>query len=144
MGKQSRTSGYYLINTIAHPDVTKYYDNYYRNGKKRVCKDVIHELDLLGLSIWLADDGSFSLHGKNKTCLRGSIATCSFNKDEIYILMETFGRFFDGSIAFDSYNNTIRLGKTIPINNLINKITNILPKNIHYKFVPQRLHAKPL
>ena len=144
MGKQSRTSGYYLMNTIAHPDVTKYYDDYYRNGKKRVRKDVIHELDLLGLSIWLADDGSFSLHGKNKTCLRGSIATCSFNKDEIYILMETLGRFFDGSMAFDSYNNTIRLGKTIPINNLINKITNILPKNIHYKFVPQRLHAKPL
>lgn len=141
-GKESWSSGYYLINTIAHPDITKYYNKYYYKGKKGVIEEVIHELDLLSLAIWLSDDGSFSFHGKNKTALRGSIATCSFNKEELEILISALGRFFTGSMAIDSYNNTIRLGKTSHINDLLNEITNILPKSIHYKFVPQRLTRK--
>lgn len=141
-GVQSWSSGYYFINTIAHPNITDYYNKYYHKGKKRVIDDVIPELNWLSLAIWLADDGSFSLHGKNKTALRGSIATCSFFKEELEILMEALSRFFTGSMSIDSYNNTIRLGKTSDINDLLDKITNILPENIHYKFVPQRLMRK--
>ena len=142
--KESWSSGYYFINTIAHPDITSYYDTYYYRGRKRVVEEVVHELDLLSLAIWLADDGSFSLHGKNKTALRGSIATCSFFKEELEILIEALRRFFTGSMSVDSYNNTIRLGKTSSINDLLNKIENILPRSIHYKLVPQRLRAKLL
>ena len=93
--------------------------------------------------MWLADDGSFSFHG-SKTALRGSIATCSFTIEEIEILIEALKKFFDGSIRIDASNNTIRLGITKHIEDLLNMVTTVLPECIHYKFVPQRLHAKPL
>lgn len=142
-GKDSRTTGYYFINTIAHPDITEYYKNYYYKGKKRVIEDVIDELDLLGLSVWLADDGSFSFHG-SKTALKGSIAICSFETVELEILIEALKKFFRGTISIDKTNNTLRLGLTKYINELLDMIEYVLPKDIHYKLVPQRLRVKPL
>jgi len=141
--KESYSSGYYFINTIAHPDITEYFNKYYVKGKKRVIIDVIEDLDLLALCIWLADDGSFSFHG-SKTALRGSIATCSFTLEEIEILIVALRKFFKGTIGIDTYNNTIRLGKTKHLHDLLDMVTYILPKCIHYKFVPQRLRVKPL
>lgn len=140
-GKESWSTGYYLINTISHPDVTVYFNKYYKKGNKRVIPEVIDELDLLGLSVWLADDGSFSHSGRN--ALRGSIATCSFSIEEIEILIEALKKFFRGSINIDTTNNTIRLGITKYIHELLDMIEVILPKNIHYKLVPQRLRVKP-
>jgi len=140
-GTQSYSTGYYLINTIAHPDITSYFNKYYYKGKKRVIEEVVDELDLLGLSIWLADDGSFSFHG-SKTALRGSIATCSFNTKELEILIEALKKFFRGSIRIDTYNNTIVLGQTKYLHELLDMITTILPECIHYKLVPQRLRVK--
>ena len=140
MGISSWSSGYYFINTIAHPDVTEYYNKYYVGGRKRVIEEVISQLDLLGLAIWLSDDGSFSTHGKY--ALRGSIATCSFYTDELELLVEALRRFFDGSINIDHQRNIIALGKTKPLNDLLDMITHILPECIHYKFVPQRLTRK--
>lgn len=141
-GKESYSTGYYFINTIAHPDITEYFNKYYVKGHKRINEDIIKELDLLGLCIWLADDGSFSFHG-SKTALRGSIATCSFYVEEIEILIETLKKFFRGSINIDTTNNTIRLGITKYIHELLDMIETILPKSIHYKLVPQRLRVKP-
>jgi len=138
VGKESYSSGYYFINTIAHPDITEYFNKYYVKGKKRVIEEVIENLDLLSLCIWLADDGSFSFHG-SKTALRGSIATCSFTESEISILMIALKKFFKGSMNIDTYNNTIRLGRTKYIHELLDMVTYILPECIHYKFVPQRL-----
>jgi len=143
-GKQSYSSGYFLCNTIAHPDITKYYYEWYVDGKKSVNTKIIEELDLLALAIWLSDDGSFSLRSECKTALRGSIATCSFTKKENTILIEALKKFFLGHIAIDSYNNTLALSGTKAINKLLDMVTYVLPECIHYKFVPQRLSAKPL
>lgn len=140
-GKECYSTGYYLMNTIAHPEITTYFNKYYKKGKKRVIEEVIDELDLLGLCIWLADDGSFSFHG-SRTALRGSIATCSFNLTEIEILIETVRKFFTGSIGIDRSNNSITLGKTKYLHELLDMITTILPECIHYKLVPQRLRVK--
>lgn len=140
VGKNSWSSGYYFINTIAHPDITEYHNKYYIKGKKRVIEEVISELDLLSLAIWLGDDGSFSDHGKY--ALRGSIATCSFYENEIWTLIESLGKFFKGSMNIDKSQNTIILGQTKPLNDLLDMVTNILPKCIHYKFAPQRLTRK--
>lgn len=140
-GRECYSTGYYLMNTISHPDITTYFNKYYKNGRKRVIEEVIEELDLLGLCVWLADDGSFSLHGSS-TALRGSIATCSFTTTELEILIETLKKFFSGSIGIDKSNNSITLGKTKYLHELLDMITNILPECIHYKLVPQRLRVK--
>lgn len=141
-GKRSRSSGYYLFNTIAHPNITEYYNKYYPKGKKTVHESVISDLTLLALAIWLADDGSFSLRKECKYSIRGSIATCSFSVEEIEILICALRKFYDGSAKIDIYNNTISLTGTDAIEKLLNMITYILPKTIHYKFVPQRLMRK--
>lgn len=139
-GVDSYSTGYYFINTIAHPDVTEYYDKYYKMGKKRVIEEVIDELDLLALSIWLADDGSFSLQTGSKTGLRGSIATCSFTKKEISMLMVAFRKFYSGHMSISNDGrNVIYLSGTPAISSLLDLVTSVLPECIHYKFVPQRL-----
>jgi hypothetical protein len=144
-GKDSYSSGYYFINTIAHPDITRYYDKYYVDGHKRVTEDIIENLDWLSVAILFADDGSFTLRKNNNYSLRCSLATCSFNKKELEILVVALSRFYGGYISIDNYNNTLRLnGGTDNIDEFLNKISSILPECIHYKLAPQRLHVRPL
>lgn len=140
-GKESYTTGYYILNTIAHPGITEYYNKYYFGGKKRVHTDVIEDLDELSLAVWLADDGSFSLRSDCKYSLKGNIATCSFYDDEIELLMIALSKFYTGNMSINK-NRTIGLSGTVGIDKLIDTITGILPTNIHYKLVPQRLIRK--
>ncbi len=140
-GKKSCTSGYYIANTISHPDITEYYNKYYFGGKKRVHTDVIDELDALGLAIWLADDGSFTFRKDCKYSIRGSIATCSFYREEIDLLVLALSKFYNGHL-YIGQDNIIYLSGTYHLNKLLDIITDILPKSIHYKLAPQRLIRK--
>lgn len=141
--KLSFSSGYYILNTIAHPGITDYYLKYYFGGKKRVHVDVINDLDELALAIWLADDGSFTFRKECKYSLRASIATCSFYKDELELLVLALSKFYSGNITIDK-RNILCMSDTYHIDKLLNTIVGILPESIHYKLAPQRLHVKPL
>lgn len=141
-GKNLFSTGYWICNTIAHPEITEYYNRYYVAGKKRIISDIIDELDLLALSIWLADNGSFYKRKECSDSLIGSIAACSFSGKEIEMLMCALSKFYKGRMALDHYNNTIYLNGTPYVNDLLDKVTKILPECIHYKFAPQRLMRK--
>jgi hypothetical protein len=144
-GKNSFTTGYYIINTIAHPEVNSYYARYYYKGKKRVNTDIVEELDWLSVAIWMADDGSFTFRKDSTYSLRASVATCSFNVFELELLIKALKNFYTGTISIDTYNNTLRLGGgSKHLANFLDNISNVLPKCIHYKLAPQRLHVKPL
>jgi hypothetical protein len=140
-GKKSYSSGYYIANTIAHPDMTKYYNKYYFGGNKRVHVSVIDEIDELALAIWLADDGSFTFRKDCKYSLRGSIATCSFYRDETELLLLALSRFYGGHAGIGK-DGGIYMSGTYHLNKLLDIVTNILPKSIHYKLAPQRLIRK--
>lgn len=143
-GKNSFSTGYYIINTISHSGINDYFDRYYINGKKRVSLDVIDELDWLAVAIWLCDDGSFTFRSDSYYSLRSSIATCSFDLSELEILKTALSKFYTGKIRIEKYNNTLVLGGgSDHINNFLNKICEIVPECIHYKLAPQRLHVKP-
>lgn len=144
-GKDSFSTGYYFINTIAHPDINDYYRRYYYKGKKIVNDDIINELDWLSVAIWMGDDGSFTFRKDNIFSLRASVATCSFSIKELEILVEALSKFYKGGLGIDKHNNTLRLlGGSKYINNFLNEISSVLPECIHYKLAPQRLHVKPL
>ncbi len=145
-GKTSYSTGYYLFNTIAHPNITEYYNKFYFRGLKRVHEDVIKDLDELALAIWLADDGSFGMRKECKYSIRGSIATCSFTIEENRILMEALKKFYKGHICLSTSgpNPCLYLSGTKHIEALLDLVVPFLPESIHYKFAPQRLHAKPL
>lgn len=48
----------YRFFTKQHPDITKLYNKFYKNGRKIIPKDIT--LDSLSLAIWFMDDGSRS------------------------------------------------------------------------------------
>lgn len=142
------TTGSFILNTIAHPDIEKLYQTYYDcRGKKRIVPKILEDLDLLGLAVWLGDDGSFSLRKECRYSLRGSIATLCFSDDEQEILLSALKKFYNGHAHIgyhNSKNNTkmIYLSGTEEIEGLLDKVTPLLPKSLHYKLVPQRLNAK--
>jgi len=54
---------------------------FYPEGKKIVCRELVKDLDVLGLAVWIMDDGTLA---KGQI----SIATNSFSKDDIMWLVE--------------------------------------------------------
>ena len=82
----------YRFKSKLHPIFTdirnKYYDS---NGCKRVSKEFVRDIDVLGLAIWYMDDGYVT---KN-SCI---LSTCSFTLEEqsllANILLDKFGLHF--------------------------------------------------
>jgi hypothetical protein len=148
-GIDANSKDFYKFFTIAHPDVTDFYKRYVIDGKKRINKHIIDELDLVSLSILFADDGSVYIDKRNNvpTCM---ISTNSFNYDEQLILVEALRKFFYGTIKIDVQGNIgrndlyIRMYRTEEIKKFLASIASILPECIHYKLHLQRLGVKPL
>ena len=72
--------------TIRHPLLTEIFNKFYvkkgyKTGKKIVPKNIMEDLDSLGLAVWIMDDGSYS---KGKI----DISTYSFSLPEINLLCE--------------------------------------------------------
>jgi len=84
--------------TIRHPLLTGIYNMFYisqgyKTGRKIIPKNIIDELDALGLAIWIMDDGSYS---------KGhiDISTYSFLEPEINLLQLTLKKKFDVEIKY--------------------------------------------
>lgn len=145
-GVSTVSTGSFTCYTIAHPDITEMYDKYYVKGQKRVSGDVIDRLDLLGLSIWLADDGSFYSDKKCTNVLGGKVCTNSFHYEEQKILKKALSKFFAGHIGIIPVKGRdefmLKLTGSKEVGHLLEMVRNVLPKAIHYKLDPQRLHVK--
>lgn len=147
-GYECFSNNFYRFNTIAHPDITNIYQRYVRNNIKHVFEYLIDEIDIVAMSIWMADDGSVYVDKRNGTssCM---IATNSFSYKEQLILVESIRKFFNGTIKIDKQGNigredlVIRLFNTKHVISFIELLLSILPECIHYKFNPQRLGVKP-
>lgn len=138
-----KNSNFYSFYTIAHPDVTNVYKNYYRDGYKHINDDsIINEIDLLAMSIWFADDGSIQRNRKGQPYLC-SIATNSFSYREQLILIKALRKFFYGTIKIvpqgGTYKGikredyTLSMSNKTEVTNFLNTIKKVLPKCIHYK-----------
>jgi hypothetical protein len=132
---------------MCHPTLTDFFIKYYVSGKKRIHGDIIQDLDLLSLSIWIADDGSFYSDRKYRNIVGGKICTNSFLYDEQKILSAALKNFFNGHIGIIPANNVenqfmLKLSGSKEVSNLLKTIKHVLPKCIHYKLDPQRLYAE--
>jgi len=148
-GIPSYSTGSFVAYTVSHPTLTEFYSKYYINGKKKVDKSIIEDLDLLALSILLADDGSFYTNSKFRGVCHGKICTNSFSYEDQLLLMQAVKKFYgDSGISIIPYNHdktqfVIKLTNSKATSNLLYQVREILPKCIHYKLDPQRLHAEP-
>lgn len=147
-GKSCVSSGHYILNTIAHPDIEKLYKVYYDlKGKRRIVPQLVSDLDLLGLAVWIGDDGCISLRKECRYSLKGSIATHCFSDQEQEILLMALKKFFGGHANIGYANKSrnqkqIYLSGTEEVEALLDMIVPLLPKTLHYKLAPQRLNAK--
>lgn len=141
-GHLVNASNFYRFHTIAHEDITKIYDKYYRDGSKGISIDIINDIDLVSTCIWFSDDGSIQRNNKGEPnhC---SIATNSFSYKEQLILVEALRRFFGGKIKIKEHGGyykgikredfVIDMSGKEEINKFLDMIKLVLPECIHYK-----------
>lgn len=65
------------FNTISHPYFTKYYSEFYKNGKKVIPFDLLERMSSLGLAYLFMDDGS-----RDSKTNSYYLSLCSFELDE--------------------------------------------------------------
>jgi hypothetical protein len=141
-GRETNASNFYRFYTIAHPDVTTVFKQYYRNGLKGVDNSLIDQVDLLAMGIWMSDDGSIT-RNKKGVPVSCSLATCSFTYKEHLILVNVVRKFFNGTIKIKrhggSFNGAKRTDYVLSmygkqhVIEFLDMIKLVLPKCIHYK-----------
>lgn len=119
----------YRFKSRLHPLFTnirvKYYD---ASGHKRVLREFVEDIDVLGLAIWYMDDGYVT---KN-SCI---LSTCSFTLEEqsilATILLEKFGLHFN----VGKHDNSMYLqAKDFP--RFIEQIKDYIIPSMTYKLTP--------
>lgn len=147
-GKEVYNTGSFATYTMCHPDITTFFKDYYVSNKKKVNIKVIDTLDLLAVSIWIADDGSFYSHKKWNNIIGGHICTNSFTYEDQLILKKALSKFFSGNITIlptgSNGQFSIKLSGSKSLDKFLTDIRGVLPECIHYKLDPQRLYARPL
>lgn len=73
--------------TIRHPILTKYWQEFYKEGKKIIPESIEKYLDRLALAVWIMDDGSYSRKAID-------ISTYSFCLEDIKKLQDALERNF--------------------------------------------------
>jgi hypothetical protein len=147
-GSKFHSTSTYVCYTICHPDITDFFYKYYCSGKKGIIEEVIDELNLLSLAIWVADDGSFYSDKKWTNSIGGKICTNSFSYQEQEFLKDALSKFFCGRINIMPYRcngrneHVLKLTGSDCLRDFLSMIRNVLPECIHFKLDPQRLHAK--
>ena len=135
-------SNFYRFYTIAHPDITELFHTYYRKALKGVDETLIDKVDLLAMSIWVADDGSIS-RNKHGEPVTWSLATNSFTYKEHLILVDVVRKFFKGKICIKKQSGyykgrkrtdyVLRMSGKKHVNDFLDMIKLVLPECIHYK-----------
>lgn len=82
--RYDKTYEYCNLESRYIPAFLDYYNKWYPNKKKIVPTDLV--LDNLIIAVWVGDDGSIAVYGKNKNRLRLTFHTQGFSKDEVFFL----------------------------------------------------------
>ena len=67
------------------PQLNKYFEMFYFNGRKVVTQEILNKLELLGIAIWYMDDGHYSYYNKNIT-----LCTNCFSLEEHKLIQKWF------------------------------------------------------
>jgi len=71
--------------TREHPEFLKFYNFFYKNGKKKISREALNQLTPFSIAIWYMDDGSYI-----KSRGRALLATNSFSYKEQLIIQKYF------------------------------------------------------
>ena len=121
----------YSFTTFAHPVFNSYFELFYKNGCKRVTKEILELLTPESLSIWICDDGSYSNSGKHII-----LCTNSFLLNEHKIMQKYFKEKWNlnCSIRFRNQKYYYLSFYQADTKKLANIIRNYIPlENLKYK-----------
>lgn len=97
-------SCYFITKT--HPEFTKFYKQFYKNGRKILTKNILKQLNPFGLAVWIMDDGHYNKKGKFI-----DIYSMNFTYKENKTIIEWFSERFgiEPKINFHKQSNTYYL-----------------------------------
>lgn len=115
----------------ALPELTSIYNKCSVNKKKKVTREWINELGVMGIAFWYMDDGSTVLNVKGNP--RAHFATNSFSNEECDLLVNYFKNMgYDASYIDHGKGNTLSLS-TESSEKLFNEISFFIPQSMQYK-----------
>jgi recombination protein RecA len=121
--------------TRTHPVFTKWYERFYRDGKKIVPNEIARHLSPLAVAVWFMDDGAADFAG-------ATFQTHSFEESEVTILAEALEERF--ALAVSSRANKgrrilyVRAADIPRLRALVGP--HVLPE-LAYKLVPRRFRT---
>lgn len=81
-----------VLRTLSHPELTEYYNRFYRNGKKVVPKTIQQLLNPFVLAVWYMDDGN--IRRQNGKIYGYYLNTQSFTYEENKVLSKVLEKKF--------------------------------------------------
>lgn len=120
------------MNTSCSQSFTNLYNLCYKDGKKRVSKEWLEQLDWLGFAIWYMDDGSLNTSNKNNSI---HLHTEGFSSEENQIIAEFFNQ-----KGFKTYIQTYRGYNRI---NFSSQASEQIWKEIRKYIIPSMQHKLP-
>ena len=86
----NRNYQYWRLTSIGSSIFDEYHRKIYRNGRKAITREVLDELEELGVAVWYMDDGSLSCLMKSFRYPHVRISTAGFGLEGNKIIMEWF------------------------------------------------------
>nr|YP_203320.1 orf224 [Zancudomyces culisetae]AAW49489.1 orf224 [Zancudomyces culisetae] len=120
---------YYKFNTYSYSNLLWLYKLFYSNKKKRIPLNINEYLTPLALAIWIMDVG----YWKDNNVI---IATNSFTKDEINLLILTLKKKWDLNCSIHSFTKSKQHQLYIKVNSIFLLRSIVLPyfhKSMYYK-----------
>ena len=123
---------YCLLWTRTRSDFLFYYNIAYRNGRKRVTKELLDRIGPLGLAVWFMDDGSLKY-----STLSGKLSTEGFSYSENKLIVNWFKERWDiyPSINRDKEKYNIYFN-SVEIKKFLLLIRKFVPECMIYKLGP--------
>ena len=113
------------IYSLAKKELNYYHTLFYKNGKKRVTKEILEQLEPLAIAIWYCDDGCYDYRRDNVIfCIEG------FNKKEKLSIIKFFKKKY--GLNFKYYKKYIYLLKS-EVPKFIQIIEPFIIKSMRYK-----------
>lgn len=106
-----------------------FYDKWYIDSKKHICKDDLFNLNALGVAVWYMDDGF-----KHKNCYY--ISTNCFSKEDLEIVKEYFLKKWNIKITINKQNIVYIPAK------YRDSFTNIIKPYIHFNCLYKLCNSK--
>lgn len=124
----------------SHPIFTQFYNLYYLQGKRKICRKDIVEMNEFALAIWFMDDGHVWSRKNRTACL--VLNTTSFRESDVKYLMQLLYKKWKLNSSYLKTDNCIRISvESSPV--LLELIKPYMVKGLEYKWVLNKEEELP-